>query len=402
MAIKSTTFMPDRTQPLSVGEPAPWFVCRSPSNPRYNFSTVAGRYVVLCFLGSAQHADSQTVLQALDAQRALFDAEHLMLFHVSSDADDEARGRLGDRARGFRVFWDFDRAVARQFGLCAGAADGPDGGLRKMIYVLDRRLCVMTATPFHVDAAASVARVIRVLQSLPTAGPPRMAGLQAPVLVVPRVFSPELCRTLVQTYQQQGGQPSGFMRDVNGKTTLINNDSHKKRSDCLLQDDKLQRTCMVAIRARLLPQLCNAFQFQATRMERHLVSCYDAGEGGHFRPHRDNSTLGTAHRRFAVSLFLNTGDYEGGLLRFPEYGSALFTAPVGGAVVFSCSLQHEATPVTTGRRYMYLPFLYDEAAVQVLLRNRQHLDGSDVAEDIAGPEPALGELAIGGRRGTLH
>ena len=309
--------MRDNNQPLSVGEPAPWFVCRSPSNPRYNFSTVAGRYVVLCFLGSARDADSQVVLQALDAQRALFDAGHLMLFHVSSDPEDESQNRLADTARGIRVFWDLDRSVARQFGLCAGPGDGPGGALRKMLYVLDRRLCVLTAIPLLADAATSAARLIQVLQSLPGAGPVRMAGMQAPVLVVPRVFSPELCRTLIQTYQQQGGQPSGFMRDVNGKTTLINDDGHKKRSDCLLQDDKLRDTCIGAIRARLLPQLLNAFQFQATRMERHLVSCYDAEEGGHFRPHRDNTTLGTAHRRFAVSLFLNTGEYEGGLLRFP-------------------------------------------------------------------------------------
>jgi predicted 2-oxoglutarate/Fe(II)-dependent dioxygenase YbiX/peroxiredoxin len=394
--------MPDRTQPLSVGEPAPWFVCRAPSNPRYNFNTVAGRYVVLCFLGSAKDADSQTVLQALDAERALFDAEHLMLFNISSDPDDEAENHLGDTARGIRVFWDFDRSVARQFGLCAGTPEAKDGTLRKMLYVLDRRLCVLTAIPLLTDAAASAARLVGVLQALPSAGPPRVAGMQAPVLVVPRVFSPELCRTLIQIYEQHGGQPSGFMRDVSGKTTLINNDGHKKRSDCLLQDDKLRNTCMDAIRARLLPQLANAFQFNATRMERHLVSCYDASEGGHFRPHRDNTTLGTAHRRFAVSLFLNTGEYEGGLLRFPEYGSALFSAPIGGAVVFSCSLQHEATPVITGRRYMYLPFVYDEAAVKVLVRNRQYMAGSGAGEEIAGADSTLGEVETDSRRGTLH
>jgi peroxiredoxin len=190
--------MTDRIQPLSIGEPAPWFVCRSPSNPRYNFNTVAGRYVALCFLGSAKDANSQALLQALDAQRALFDAEHLMLFNVSNDPADESENRLGDTARGIRVFWDFDRLVARQFGLCTESADGPEGAMRKMIYVLDRRLCVLTAIPLLADAATAAARLIQVLQSLPGAGPSRMAGMQAPVLVVPRVFSPELCRTLIQ------------------------------------------------------------------------------------------------------------------------------------------------------------------------------------------------------------
>lgn len=378
------TAMPHRSTPLTAGEPAPWFTCRSPSNPRYGFSTVAGRYVVLCFLGSAADADSQTLLQAIETHRALFDPEHILLFNVSSDPQDEAQGRLGDSASGMRVFWDFDRAVARQFGLIQSGGEA-GGQLKKMVYVMDLRLRVLTAIPLQGDADQCVSRFVQVLLSLPPVGKLRMAGVQAPVLVLPRVFSPELCRTLIQAYQQQGGEPSGFMRDVEGKTVLVNDGGHKQRRDCLLQDVKLRDMCIGAIRARLLPQLQNAFQFPATRMERHLVSCYDAEEDGHFRPHRDNTTLGTAHRRFAVSLFLNTGEYEGGLLRFPEYGPALFSAPTGGAVVFSCSLQHEATPVTRGQRYMYLPFLYDEAAAQVLMRNRKYLEVGGINDELAQP-----------------
>jgi predicted 2-oxoglutarate/Fe(II)-dependent dioxygenase YbiX len=70
-----------------------------------------------------------------------------------------------------------------------------------------------------------------------------------------------------------------------------------------------------------------------------------------------------------VSLFLNTGAYDGGFLRFPEYGAALYTAPTGGAVIFSCSLLHEATPVIKGRRYMFLPFLYDETGRRIRTEN---------------------------------
>ena len=42
-------------------------------------------------------------------------------------------------------------------------------------------------------------------------------------------------------------------------------------------------------------------------------------------------------------------------------------------MVFSCSLLHEARPVTSGRRYAFLPFLYDEAAARVRLANNAHL-----------------------------
>jgi predicted 2-oxoglutarate/Fe(II)-dependent dioxygenase YbiX len=163
------------------------------------------------------------------------------------------------------------------------------------------------------------------------------------------------------------------MRDIDGQTTTIIDHDFKRRGDCMMEDAELQRECMTAIRRRLVPEVYKAFQFKATYIERSLVSCYDARERGHFQAHRDNTTLATSHRRFAVSLFLNSGEYEGGQLRFAEYGNALFSAPTGGAVVFSCSLLHEATPVTRGRRYMFLPFLYDDASRLVREANVQHL-----------------------------
>ena len=80
-----------------------------------------------------------------------------------------------------------------------------------------------------------------------------------------------------------------------------------------------------------------------------------------------------AHRRFAVTINLNAEEFEGGELRFPEYGLQSWRAPTGGAVVFSCSLLHQALPVTAGRRYAFLPFLYDEAAAKLLEANNEKL-----------------------------
>src|SRR6201999_1380644 len=117
------------------------------------------------------------------------------------------------------------------------------------------------------------------------------------------------------------------------------------------------------------PAILKVHQFKATRMERYIVSCYAAEDGGHFRPHRDNTTKGTAHRRFAVTINLNAEDYDGGDLRFPEYGEGRYRAPTGGAVVFACSVLHEACPVTRGRRYAFLPFLFDAAGETLRLAN---------------------------------
>jgi predicted 2-oxoglutarate/Fe(II)-dependent dioxygenase YbiX len=69
-----------------------------------------------------------------------------------------------------------------------------------------------------------------------------------------------------------------------------------------------------------------------------------------------------------VSLNLNA-EFEGGNLRFPEFGRRTFKPPVGGAIVFSCSLLHEATAITNGKRYAFLPFLYDEEAAKIRQQN---------------------------------
>jgi predicted 2-oxoglutarate/Fe(II)-dependent dioxygenase YbiX len=47
-------------------------------------------------------------------------------------------------------------------------------------------------------------------------------------------------------------------------------------------------------------------------------------------------------------------------LRFPEYGAYLYRPGAGGAVVFSGSHLHEALPVTRGKRYVLLSFLFGE------------------------------------------
>jgi len=361
------------------GEQAPWFRARTASNPRYSFDTVAGRVNVLCFYGSAGDDYSKRVLAGMQARRALFDDVSACFFGVSVDPADEASERLHDQLPGIRHFRDFDGAVARAYGLLEG------NRFQRVTFVLDARLRVHSVIPFtqaaeaHVQAVlAAVDALLREMQSL---------SIPAPVLVIPRVFEPALCRRLIDYYNAGGAYDSGFMREVDGKTVGVYDYGHKRRSDKDIDDEQLRQTCMLRIHDRVAPEILRAFQFRATRIERHIVACYDAQSGGHFRAHRDNTTPGTAHRRFAVSVVLNTGEFEGGELRFAEFGQQTYAPPAGGAVVFSCSLLHEATPVTAGLRYTYLPFLYDDAAAQVRQQNAGTITVDERSRQLAGEQP---------------
>jgi len=366
-----------RTTLIPPGHPAPWFHARTRGNPDYAFESVAGRYVVLGFYGTASNPWMAEYLQHIAAMPE-FDDLHACFFGVSNDPADVLDGRIADRIPGIRHFHDFDAKVSALYG-----AVQSDGRAHAASYLLDPSLRVIAAVPMAGTPEAHVAALRAQLAGQPPIEPLFTARAQAPVLVLPRIFEPALCEALIEYYDKAGGHPSGFMREVEGITTEVRDPQHKRRRDCDVEDETLRNACMVRIHDRLGPELRKAFHFSPTRMERYIVSCYDAREAGHFRAHRDNTTRGTAHRRFAVSLFLNAG-FEGGRLRFPEYGSALYHAPVGGAVVFSCSMLHEAMPVTAGRRYMFLPFLYDEEARGIRERNRAFLDvanGGDARRD---------------------
>ena len=351
---------------LGWGEFAPWFHAAALSGAQnYAFDTVAGRHVVMLFYGSGRHAPSIAALKLVADQRALFDDDKACFFGVTVDPEDVASGLIAQQLPGIRFFLDYDRKVSSLYGALASESE-----FRPHWLVLDPALRVVGR--FDIDKSEQALALLRGRLAAPAP-----AGA-APVLVVPDIFEPELCRHLISLYEADGGEESGFMRDVEGKTRLIVDPSHKQRRDYLIADETLRRGIVARMNRRLNPALERAFQFSPTRIERYVVACYDAGRG-YFRPHRDNTTKGTAHRRFAVTINLNAEDYDGGDLRFPEFGARTYRAPTGGAVVFSCTLLHEATPVTRGRRFAFLPFLYDEAAAKIREASNPHL-GEGLAE----------------------
>lgn len=345
--------------PLRLGDPAPWVRATTSTRRDFRFSSVAGRYVVMAFVSASRSPGGVACLQALKAARRFFDDSQVAFFGVTTDPTDQDALTVKDDLPGVRWFYDSDRAITRAFGL----ADGADGAW----LLLDPMLRVM-------QAAASPDPILAMLPGLPALGHHAGCELTAPVLVLGRVFEPGLCTALIDYYRRKGGEESGFMVERNGRTTLALDPLLKRRADCHIEDKALRQACQIRIRKRLVPEIAKCFQFKATRMERYIVACYRGDEAGRFAPHRDNTTSGTAHRRFAVTLNLNAEDYEGGELRFPEFGPRTYRAPTGGAVVFSCSLQHEALPVRKGTRYVFLPFLYDESAAAQREANNRYLD----------------------------
>jgi predicted 2-oxoglutarate/Fe(II)-dependent dioxygenase YbiX/peroxiredoxin len=360
-----------RYRQLLPGDPAPTFRQRSTSNDAYHFHAAAGRYLVLCFHGSAGDAQGLAMLDVIGQARDLFDDHHLSFFAVSLDAEDRDAKRVEESQPGIRAFWDFDGLVSRLYGAAPDDGTPELSTLRRQWVIIDPNLRVRAVIPAP-PGASEVAHVVDALRALPPV--PLYSGVpvHAPIIVLPRVFEPEFCAELIARYEAHGGEESGFMREIDGKTTLVLDHQHKRRSDFTIDDEDTRNRLRQRILRRVVPEIGKVHQFKTTRMERYLVARYDSTTGDHFQPHRDNTTKGTAHRRFAVSVLLND-DYEGGDLGFPEYGPQRYRAPTGAAIVFSCSLLHEVAPVTRGRRYVFVPFLYDNSAAAIREANNAHL-----------------------------
>ena len=317
---------------------------------RLAFDPFPGRTIVLAFLGSAMDPAAEAALAALSAKRWLVDDGKAAFFAVVAESGVRAKIALEARFPSIVFLWDGGE-MARTF-----------GGDRSWV-ILDPMLRVVDAAPLD-----QVDRVLGDLGRSPQPNPASAPCPPAPILTLAHVFEAELCAHLIACFEQAGGKDSGFMQDQGGKSVENFDNSWKRRRDFHLTDAGLIANLRARIGRRVCPEIKKAFQMRPTRIERDLVARYDSETGGHFGPHRDDTGIAIAHRRFAVSINLNA-DFEGGEISFPEYSPRTFKAAPGTAVVFSASILHEVSRVTRGRRYVFLTFLFDEEAERVRQAN---------------------------------
>lgn len=311
--------------------------------PRTLYKQDFARPLVLAYARTSQAAG--VLFNFLMRPAALWDrVERLMLVHEAGI------GALADDAR-FLVLRD-DGPLLEHL---AGGSAGPSAA----VFALDANFRIIERIDVADDGRDLLRRLEHVYDAVLTE-PARLLQQPAPVLMIPRVFEPLLCRQLIKEFDADGGEQSGVSYVENGKTVWKSDPAVKQRRDYYPKDPAVLEEIKALIGRRVLPEIHKAFQYKVTRHEPFKMVCYEADPGGYFRPHRDNDSRPYAHRRFAMTINLNTGDYTGGALRFPEYGPHEYLAEQGGAIVFSCSLLHEACDVTSGRRYALLGFFFGE------------------------------------------
>jgi predicted 2-oxoglutarate/Fe(II)-dependent dioxygenase YbiX len=315
----------------------------------YSLDAQAGRPCVLALIGRLGMTHARAALLALQARArefAALDADLVALVEIESP---QARELLEPVAPDVRlVFSDPDVFAAWRFSHLAPALVAMDAGGRILGQPLD-------------GGEASVGELLAALASLP-----REAAFDdtrpAPVLAVPNLLTPALCRELIAHFEASKPEFGGMASiDTDGRFVHKVDGGKKHRYDLVLGPrDPFLSPVMASLLTRCLPEMKKAFHIDIRHTDRILLARYDES-GGYFRRHRDNAAPSVAFRQFALTINLND-DYEGGHLLFPEYNGRRYRPRAGAGVVFSCSLLHEAAAVTRGRRYCVLTFLHDSAA----------------------------------------
>ncbi len=313
--------------------------------PAVSLPDAAGRIVDLFAQGIAgQHRI--LILRPDAAPVAAIAPPGVVLFAIHA-APPDGRGDIPGPTRLF----DPERRLFAAFGL-------PDGG----VVTITPRGRLGFAGP-NLDAGLDAA--VAGLPPPVADSPPRRGG--APVLLIPQVLEPALVTALL-AHWDVGEKSRDRVASAAGGARA--DAGIKRRTDVMLDDQGLYAAFQQRIERRVAPELWRAFRFRIARFEAPRIGCYAAEDAGAFGAHRDNRTPYTAHRRFAMSLNLNTGAYRGGTLRFAEFGPETYEPESGAAAVFSCDLLHEALPVTEGHRMAIFTFFTDQegaAAEQKLM-----------------------------------
>ena len=330
--------MTDTTSILARGQRAPDFVLPgADGTPTRLYAKAGGAPTVLLHAGPESLTAVRELADGLGARVPDQVAVHLVW-----------RGELApENGPPFPAFVDAEGRIAAGYG-AEGAATA---------FVLDPNLRVLDVFRLD-DGAAAARRIIDVVGSLPGVEAVEITA-QAPVLLVPNALDDAMCAELIDAWETRGNVETGVEQTAGGRREDQLQAQFKRRRDHTVTDADLNQRIGVFLGRRIMPEIRKAFCFRATGFEGFKIGCYDASTGGFFKAHRDNLSPTTAHRSFALTLNLND-DYEGGQLRFPEYGPQLYRPDAGAALIFSCSHLHEVLNVTAGRRFVLLSFLLGE------------------------------------------
>lgn len=334
---------------LSIGDIAPDCVLPAIGGKEVNLrsDSIAGNPIVLLFCPRTSSA-TREVLESFSGRLDSFRANGARLFSIICRS---AQAVLSEEL-GFPILLDHHERVFGNF-------NAPRDRLTTIVLRRNHHV----AGILNGDPETQAIGAVSLVQSMAWERKTALMHVHPPVLLIPEAFNREDCARLINIFETHGQKfvPPGAAMDYLGGT------DYKMRIPEHMREDRIDHfffekgtVALLTNRLnRIVPEILKAFQYRVTKYEALRMACYQGHRGGFSYGHRDNIPP-YLYRRFAMSINLNTEDFEGGELRFPEFGDQRYRPETGTAIVFSSSLLHEAMHVTAGRRFVFLAFLFGE------------------------------------------
>ena len=273
------------------------------------------------------------------------------VYGVCSEKEEIAKQIVDHYELPFPVLSDPMLIACRDLGLATWETINGEDEVRpgRAIVVVDGTLMVRNV--LHADEAveATVRLFVDLLSGFPSFG-------QAPILRIPMVFEPMLCKNLIEWWRREKDKKEGVVA----------------------VDPQIQQILQIAMDShignRIIPRLRAAFRYQPQYREPpHIWHHNDLPINELIKTNQEAS-----YREFALMIALHVEPVEGGELEFVEYSPAKYALQTGEAIVFSTQLLQRFLPLLKGDRYWYATFFYSEPQANL----QDPTPGSDLSDKL--------------------
>ena len=363
-ARKSSDTLPDWPPVAPEGALAPRFKLADHGGQTWGLGNdlIAGRPIVLIFAPGFEEPAGRALLLGFRARAQDFAACQATLVAVTRQTSASNAERRLELDLPFRVLSDLLGEANRVYRPLLGDSRVEQGAPFAVVLAPGLRIASLIG-PGETD---QVARALAAVQELSAPRKAERVVMHPPVLQIPGALSPAECRYLIALHGRAGTRwnEPGDPEDRHDFKIRVGDHRRSDRIDYVVNDPKINRRLDDKLSQRIAPEIEKAYQYKVNRREPYHIAHYEGRRGGFSIGHRDNPTPDLAHRRFALSINLNQGEFEGGELVFREYGEQRYQVPTGTALIFSSSLLHEVLAVTSGRRFVLLSHLFGDAEAE--------------------------------------
>ena len=317
-------------RPKNTGERLPRLVLQDERFKSFDLNHLIGKPVVLFYFLSIHHPFCVELLNIIQSKIHQFREKGVAIIAISPNAAIDLYEGAKKLNLVFPLLADPEFQAAKALGIALIANVGPKEAIevRRSTFILDSTLRIRK----QYSPKETKSHVLQILEELETELPEMQAYLvkaHAPVLWIPDVIEPGLCKEIVS----RNNLESPFNSYI---------------------DKRLYE--------RVVPEVLKAFYFKPKKRKTPSIEIYSPHNQGPSKLLRVHAQESEITYQYVMMISLNTPDedYIGGGLCFPEYSLGIYKATLGSAIVYSTFLLQERLPVISGKAIMLMSYFYDE------------------------------------------